>query len=131
MSSSQPREEGVDAPREYLRDRARADPALTPAERETTLTLAHDRDNARIHSAEAAVVRRLLSHDGFDPARVGIHDGDTTRTVPFDEAVAATGVDDLVVRVRGTLPVRYLKVGAVGRNHDNHAAIVSKEVLGE
>jgi hypothetical protein len=62
---------------------------------------------------------------------VGVHDGDTTRTVSFEEAAAETAADDLVVRVRGTLPVRYLKVGAVGRSHDNHSAIVSKEVLGE
>lgn len=131
MSSSQSAEEGVEDPREYLRDRTRADPGLTPAERETTLTLAHDRDTARVFSEEAAVVRRLLSHEGFDPARVGVHDGDTTRTVSFEEAVAETAADDLVVRVRGTLPVRYLKVGAVGRNHDHHADLVSKEVLSE
>lgn len=131
MSSSQSAEEGVEDPRAYLRDRTRADPGLTPAERETNLTLSHDRDSARVFSEEAAVVRRLLAHEGFTPDRVGVHDGETTRTVSFDEAVAATGVDDLVVRVRGRLPVRYLKVGAVGRNHDHHADIVSKEVLGE
>jgi len=129
--SSQPSEERVDDPREYLRDRTRADPGLTPAERETTLTIPHDLDSARVFSEEAAVVRRLLSHDGFEPARVGIHDGETTRTVSFDEAAAKTEPDDLVVRVRGTLPIRYLKVGAVGRNHDHHADLVSKEVLSE
>jgi hypothetical protein len=124
-------EEGVEPSREYLRDRARADPRLTPAERETTLTIAHDRDTARVFSEEAAVVRRLLAHDGFEPERVGVHDGDTTRAVSFDEAVAETAPDDLVVRVQGALPVRYITIATVGRNHDEHAPIVSKEVFGE
>lgn len=124
-------EDRVETPRAYLRDRTRADPGLTPAERETTLTIPHDLDSARVFSEEAAVVRRLLSHDGFEPARVGIHDGETTRTVSFDEAAAKTEPDDLVVRVRGTLPLRYLTIGTVGRNHDDHAPIVSKAVFDE
>ena len=129
--SSQSAEEPAEPPAEYLRDRTGADPGLRPEERETTFSFAVDEDSVRIHTEEAAIIRRLLSHDAFEPARVGVHDGETTRTVSFAKAAAETGSDDRVVRVRGRLPIRFLNITSVGRNNDHHAPVVSGEVLDE
>ncbi|RLM62553.1 hypothetical protein [Halorubrum sp. Atlit-26R] len=129
--SSQSAEEPAEPPVEQLRDQTGADPGLTPEERETTFSFAVDEDSVRIHSEEAAIIRRLLSHEAFEPARVGVHNGETTRTVSFAEAADETGPDDRVVRVRGRLPLRFLNVASVGRNHNQHAPIVSEEVFAD
>lgn len=130
MSSQSP-EEVAEGAVEYLRERTRADPGLIPEERETTLTFAVDEETARVHSEEASIIRRLLSHDDVDVRRLGVHDGETTRTVSYDDALAEMGADDLVVRLQGRIPLRYLVVKDVGRNHDDHAVVVSKGVFDE
>ena len=91
--SSQSAEEPAEPPAEYLRDRTGADPGLRPEERETTVSFAVDEDSVRIHTEEAAIIRRLLSHDAFEPARVGVHDGETTRTMSFAKAAAETDIE--------------------------------------
>lgn len=116
---------------EKLRDRTRADPQLAPKERETTFTFAVDENTARVHTEEAALIRRLLCHDDVRVDALGVFDGDGYRTLSFDEAVAETGGDDLVVRLKGRVPLRYLVVRDTGRRNDDHAQVVSKEVFNE
>lgn len=129
--SSQSREEVVDDPVEYLRERTRADPQLRPEERETTFTVAADEDSFRVHSEEAAIIRRLLCHDDVRVDALGLFDGEAYRTVSFEEAPAKMGADDLVVRLKGHFPVRFFGIRDSGRTHDRHSAIVSKEVFNE
>jgi len=117
--------------REDLIDRTRADPELTPAERETTFRFAVDEDAAHIHTEEASLVRRLLAHRGVEVRRVGVYDGDTRRTLTLDEALEESGSGDRVVRLKASLPLRYLTVGTGGRASDAHSSVVSNGVFDE
>jgi len=128
--STETADEATATAREDLLDRTRADPGLTPAERETTIAFAVDEGEARIHTEEAAVIRRLLAHEGVEVDRLGVFDGERRRTLSLEEAVE-TDPDDLVVRLKGRLPLRYVTIGSVGRNNDEHAHVVSKEVFDE
>lgn len=129
--SSQTTEETAGPTREDLVDETRADPGLTPAERETTIGFAVDEAEARIHTEEASLIRRLLSHGDVRIDALGIFDGDRRHTRTLGEVLAEDGPDGSVVRLKGRLPVRYLTVGSVGRSHDEHAPVVSEGVFDE
>lgn len=124
-------DEATEAAREELLDRTRADPGLTPAERETTLSFAVDEEEARIHTEEASLIRRLLAHGAVDIQALGVFDGERRQTLTLEEAVSESDPDDLIVRLKGRIPLRYLTVGAGGRNHDDHAPVVSSGVFDE
>jgi hypothetical protein len=115
--------------REDLRELVRADPDLAPAERETTITVAVDEARARIHTEEAAIIRRLLCHDGVTVDALGVHDGDRRRTIDLDDALAEVEQGDIVSRLKGSIPLRYVSIGTVGRDHDKHSPVVSHGVL--
>jgi hypothetical protein len=128
--SSETREDRARPPPEEFIDRAVADPALTPAERETTIGFAVDEAAARVHTAEASLVRRLLAHGGAEVREVALLvDGADYLRLPLDEAVEETGGDDLIVALQASLPVRYITIGSVGRKGDEHAPVVSEEVF--
>ena len=130
MSSQSPEGSNPDLV-EALIDKTRTDPDLAPMERETTIGWAADEDVARIHTEMPGLARRLLAHDGIDVTDLGVHDGDTVRTVAFDEAVANGGVDGVVVRVKAALPVGYLSVKSSERSRTQPAAVVSQRVFDE
>ena len=75
------------------------------------------------------IIRRLLAPDAVEVDALGVYDGDRRRSLTLEEAVDETDSDDLVVRLKGRLPLRYLTVGTAGRNHDDHADVVSGEVF--
>jgi len=127
--SSETFDEGGRLGLEDLLDQTRADPDLSPSERETTFTFAVDEDAAHIHTEEAAVIRRLLSHEDVRVEALGVFDGDRRRTLTPEEALAELEAGDAVVRLKGTLPLRYFVVRDTGRSHDRHADVVSKEVF--
>ena len=124
-------DEATRTAREDLLGRTRADPGLTPAERETTLTFAVDEASAHVHTEEAAIIRRLLAHGAVEVDALGVFDGDRRRTLSLESALAETDPNDRVVRLKGRVPLRYLSIGSVGRNHDEHAAVVSEGVFDE
>jgi len=66
--STEPRGEGGRRALEDLLDATRADPELTPSERETTFTFAVDEDVAHIHTEEAAVIRLVTRRRPRRPA---------------------------------------------------------------
>lgn len=115
--------------REHLREQVGRDPALGPAERETSVAFATDQDTARVHTEEPALIRRLLAHDHVEVGVLGVHDGDTTRTVAYDDVVTNGGVDGRVTRLKGRVPVACLVVKAAPRTTGGHAQVVTKEVL--
>ena len=85
----------------------------------------------------------------FEEARsylVALSDLDEGEPVPREELVeqakangygerevreALRETDDRVVRVRGRLPLRFLKVASVDRNHDRRAPVVCEGVFDE
>ena len=123
------RDEGGRRALEDLLDATCADPELTPSERETIFTFAVDEDVAHIHTEEAAVIRRLLSHDDIRVDALGVFDGDRRRTLTREDALAGVEAGDAVVQLKGALPLRYFVVRDTGRSHDRHADVVSKEVF--
>ena len=129
--STETTDEATATPREDLLDRTRADPGLTPAERETTLSFAVDEGEARVHTEEAAIIRRFLAHDAVEVDVLGVFDGDRRRTLSLEETLAEADGDDAVVRLKGRVPLRYVTIGSVGRKHDEHAAVVSEGVFDE
>jgi hypothetical protein len=113
------------------RDRARenvgANTNLTPAERETTLRLAADRDHAVVFTAERGVMSRLLAHPGAEIDHVRVSDGDVSgRVTDLTEYDGGR-----VVGVRASLPVGYVSITTQERQADGHAAIVSQRVLAD
>lgn len=127
--STETRDDGTETAREDLLDRTRADPGLKPAERETTIGFAVEEDTVRIHTEEAAIIRRLLAHRDVEVAALGVFDGDRRRTLALEETLAEVGGDDAVVHLKGRIPIRYVTIGSVGRKHDEHAAVVSDGVF--
>ena len=107
-----------------LRERVRADPDLTATERETIIRFAADEDAAHVFTEQAGVIRRLLAHDALEEVTVGMYRDGAVRPVSPPRADA----EGEVVRLAGRLPLRYLTIGTVGRNHDQPAAIVSDAV---
>ena len=112
------------------RDRARenvgANTDLTPAERETTLRLAADRDHAVVFTAERGVMSRLLAHPGAEIDHVRVSDGVSGRVTDLTEYDGGR-----VVGVRASLPVGYVSITTQERQADGHAAIVSQRVLAD
>lgn len=131
MSRSERAEEAPQTTREDLVDQTRADPGLTPPERETTLTFAVDDDSARVHTEEASLIRRLLSHGSVRVDALGVFDGEDRHTLTLEEVLAAGGIEGSVVRLKARVPLRYLTVGSAGRAHDEHAPVVSEGVFDE
>ena len=106
---------------------------LLPCERPATVTIEYaqrvDEDVAHVHTEEAAVIRRLLSHDDIRVDALGVFDGDRRRTLTREEVPAGVEAGDAVVQLKGALPLRYFVVRDTGRSHDRHADVVSKEVF--
>lgn len=129
MSHSESSGEPVDTSREDLLQMTRADPNLTPQERETTVGFAVDEERARVYTEEAALIRRLLSHRAVSIDGLGIHSEGVTRSHPLEEALRVVGPGDLVVQLRGRMPLGYLSIKSESRANNRHAAVVSEEVL--
>jgi len=98
----------------------REDPDLAPAEKETTISFAKDERLARVFTAEAALVRRALSHPLFETEEVRLAGGEYVASV---EAVDTT--DDVIVGVRGSVPVACLKMRASSRSGAGHADVIT------
>lgn len=86
------------------------DPMLTPAEKETSFWFAKPDDRVTVFTAEASLVRCLLSHPAFEVAH-------------------ATHRGDSLVDVNGSLPIGYLSVGSTPRQSASHAEVVLSQVL--
>lgn len=124
-------EDGVETLREDLIEQTRVDPGLGPRERETALRWAADEAVAHVHTEEAAIIRRLLAHGALEVGALGVHDGDRRHTLTLEQARDQISPGDVVARLRGTIPVGFLKIQSVPRDHDRHAAVVAKQVFRE
>ena len=101
-------------------ERVGEDADLLSAEKETTITFAKDDDRARVFTAEAGLMRRLLAHPDAEVSAYALEGGNTTP----DEWGGET-----IVGVTSTLPLRYLSVLSEGRSNDQHARIISRRVV--
>jgi hypothetical protein len=107
------------APEEVL-DAVREDRDLGPMEKETTIGFAKDEDLARVFTAEASLTRRLLSHALFEVEELVLAGGGYAEST---EEVDTT--EDVIVGVRGSVPVACLKVRASRRSRGGHADVVT------
>jgi hypothetical protein len=105
----------------------RDDPALSPAEKETTFRFARDEDRVAFYTTEAGLGRRLIAHPESVLDGVVVRDGDARPTLPPEEV----GEGEHVVGVVGTLPVGAFSIKSGSRKSDEHATIVSGRVLDE
>jgi len=104
----------------HLTECVAEDPDLIPEEKETNITFDKRDDRARVFTAEAGLMRRLLSHPEFELSHVVPANG--TRTEDTEELHAA---DTQIVGVAGTVPVGCIKLRASARNSSGHANVIS------
>lgn len=103
------------------------DPALSPAEKETTIRFAKDRDVAQLFTAENGLMRRTISHPHADVQHVIVLDADDSREKLSPEDYAG----GTVVGVTAGIPVGVLQVKSGPRSTTHHAEVVSDRVLAE
>lgn len=84
-------------------------PNLSYEEKETSIWFAKDGERATVHSDEAGIVRRMLSHPEAEPDSMAIETGD----------------DGEIYSFYGTIPVSCLKVLSVPRENRWHSEVVS------
>lgn len=114
--------------RAELIDRTRENPDLAPAEKETTIRFAKDEDRATVFTAEGGLARRLIAHSDFTITSLVVRRGEhnTHRITPEN-----VNDDDVLVGVKGKLPLGVLSVRGSPRSTRGHAAIVTQRVLDE
>jgi|APHM01.1.fsa_nt_gi hypothetical protein len=112
------------SPNASLEDRevptVREDPDLIPYEKETSINFTKGDDRADIFSAERGITRRLLGHDLFDIEAILLKDGSRANSIQSLDTSA-----DVVVGIRGTLPIDAVKLKADARSARGHASVVS------
>lgn len=107
-------------------DAVREDPELTPAEKETTLTLTKPDDAFQCYTAEAGIARRVLAHPATDEKVLTVDAEDGYADVPIDEYAGGS-----IVGVRARVPVGAVTIRRDPRKSTSHAAIVTDRVLEE
>jgi len=93
---------------------------LTPAEKETSISFAKTDDTARVFTAEAGLMRRLLSHEHFEVDHVVPQNGMKVESIEEIDAPETT-----IVGVAGRVPVGCLKMRTSIRGSSGHANVVS------
>lgn len=117
-----------------LIDSIASDPDRHGVEIETGILFNNDSDdpNATVHTAETALMRRLLNHPHFDlDWYVTTDDGATVHVQ--SEQFAEEGHDGRkpVYAVSGQLPIGCLKISAKPRKNAGNAQVITSTVLGE
>jgi hypothetical protein len=106
-------------------DAVREDPELSPAEKETTIRFAKDRDGARVYTEEAGLIRRIMRHQHADiRGLTELRDGDRRPVVALEDWSGAP-----VVGVEATVPVGALQIKSRPRAGAGHAAVVAERGL--
>jgi hypothetical protein len=105
----------------------RADPALEPEEKETTIRWAKPDNEAVIHTDEAAVGRRLVAHEHSTVEEVTVLADGTRQRKEAEDVYDG----DEPVSVRCRLPVAALSVSSSPRSSPHHANVVSQRVLAD
>jgi hypothetical protein len=98
----------------------REDPDLVPLEKETSINFTKGEDRADIFSAERGITRRLLGHDLFDIDAILLKDGSRANSIQSLDTS-----EDVVVGIRGTLPIDAVKLKSEARSARGHASVVS------
>lgn len=88
-------------------DGAKADPALSPLERETNITFSVADDKTRVSSEEASIIRWLLEHPEYEEEDRREHDDD-------------------VVFITGKLPIGCLMLKGKPRKSNHHSRITGE-----
>lgn len=101
----------------------RADSDLTPAERETNITLASDQATARVYSGIPSITRDLLEHQEFDLTAIRVSDEDRFGVRLTPDNYEADGTP--ITGVGGRLPIGCLKVLARSRVENYPSLVVS------
>lgn len=114
--------EGVEtAGLSHLIENVRADPGLTPTERETTINWVGDSDHATIYTEERGVMLSVLRSPIARIHTLRISDeGRFGATVPPDEYT-----DGDVTGVRATVPIGAVKIKSEARNSNQRNLVVS------
>lgn len=111
-----------------LTEKVDRDPALSGAEKETTIAMCGDEKHFTVSSAKPTIVKSLLEHDHFELrwARV-LEDPETQRRVEERDALAE--VDGDIVAVTGEMPVGTLTIKYKPRANNHQSSIVSTETV--
>ena len=99
------------------------DPELQPLEKETAIHFSKDTDTARLTTAEAGLMRRVLAHPAAGIITLTVVDGDAR------PAVAPGQYDgETIVGVEAALPIGALNVRLHPRESNQHAKVVTQRV---
>lgn len=111
---------------ESITELVKEDSDLTPAEKETSINFTKTEDRARVFTAEAGLMRRLLQHSEFQVGHV------VTESRARVESVAELdATNTAIVGVKGTIPVGALKIQRTARASSGHASVISYTGGGE
>lgn len=109
----------------HILENVAEDPKLLPMEKETTIRFAKDQSSFQLFTSEAGLIRRTLQHPEATDYSL--------QAVPDDapqHCVSPEGYESgRVVGVTATLPVSTLTVSSIPRKSNEHADVISQEVL--
>lgn len=114
-------------PESDLVERVDRDPALSAAEKETTITMYGDEKQYQIFSAKPTIVKSLLKHDHFDMDWARLLGEDTWEHV--DERAEIKENEGDIVAVEGTMPIGTLTVKSKPRSNNHQSSIISTETI--
>ena len=110
-----------------LIDQVDRDPALSGAEKETTITMYGDEKRFTIYSAKPTIIKSLLDHDYFEVEWLRLYDDDVGGRVETREEAKERDGD--IVAIEGTLPVGTLTVKSAPRTNNHQSSIVNTETI--
>lgn len=101
------------------------DPSLTSGEKEMSIGFSKDDDKATIFTAIASQVRRCLTHTDVDVSEIYLYneDDETHSRSTLEEFEG----EDIIVGVRGKVPIESLKVRSNPRSQRSFANIISSQ----
>jgi hypothetical protein len=115
----------ADSDADFL-DCVRADPKLTPIERELVIRTSYEDDRLEVFSEIPCIVRGLMKNPQFDPARWRVCTKEQS-THASDGQELAEFVEDgyVIVGIWGSLPVGALSIKSTCRSTQNFGRVVA------
>lgn len=102
---------------------------LTPAEKETTIRFAKDKDVAHVATEYSSAVKRLLLHPEFTTTELRVC-GPGDKHPPFGKRINPVAFDgEAITGVKGTIPIGCLSIRQQSRSTAVRSNVITPSVL--
>lgn len=117
----------INMPEANLVEKVDRDPALSGAEKETTLTMMGDEKKFEIYSAKPTIIKSLLQHNHFEIVRARVMNESGQERISDRNKLADINGD--IVAIKGKMPVGTLSIKYKPRVNNHQSNIISTDTV--